>query len=368
MSRPYSFRRLVLALSSSLLATSLSLVSHAAVASSPDRTLAAALADGALDPVLGALSEGRLVRSVAPPVDGTVSLPAVPVGFGLTGDQLSAFDVTLTPVGQLALHDFLQSLKAEGIETSETGWQVFTLPSIQEAAAASAAKGVLEEDPLGSSLIVPASTVVRFVGAVFQDGELHVKTAVAAAATPGRMTAAQRRFKAMGTPSDSISFEPAGGVGCLRRKQNSTAHYDPCQQFWRATNDNSTARDWFASEMHGTGKSHSFWRLQGLEVDSRRTKNTALQEWVNWDPGADARGNCQEQTVSVSYGGASVSISKPHCEMWDIDKGSEALDMSNWWRGNSWREERSTAAVTLTAVKQGEVPTGDFDFDYNAGP
>jgi hypothetical protein len=44
------------------------------------------------------------------------------------------------------------------------------------------------------------------------------------------------------------------------------------------------------------------------------------------------------------------------------------MDMSNWWRGNSWREERSTAAVTLTTVRQTEVPTGDFDFDYNARP
>ena len=156
-----------------------------------------------------------------------------------------------------------------------------------------AARGVLEEERLGSSLIVPAGTVVRFVGAVFQDGELHVKTAVTAPATPRKMAGSRGTFKAMGTPSDSVSFEPAGGVGCLRRKQNSTAHYDPCQQFWRATNDNNMAREWFASEMHGTGKSHSVWRLQGLEVDSRRSKNTALQEWVNWDPGADAPGNCR---------------------------------------------------------------------------
>lgn len=107
-------------------------------------------------------------------------------------------------------------------------------------------------------------------------------------------------------------------------------------------------------------------RADGAEAVERVTSQLQVPE--DWDPGADAKGNCQDQTVSVSYAGASVSVSKPHCEQWDIDKGSEALDMSNWWRGNAWREERSTAAVTLTTVKQGEVPTGDFDFDYNARP
>jgi hypothetical protein len=297
-----------------------------------------------------------------------VSLPAVALGFGLTGDQLPALEVTATPVAQQAVREFVERLRTQGIDASGIRWQVFTLSPVKEATAAAAAKGAGEEEPLGSSLIVPAGTAVRFVGAVFQDGELQVKTAVSAAAQPGVRPAAKPTFRAMGAPSDSVSFVPAGGVGCVDRTQNSTAHYDPCQQFWQATNDNSNTRDWFASEMHGTGKSHSIWRLQGLEVDSHRTKNTALQDWVNWDPGADAKGNCQDQTVSVSYAGASVSVSKPHCEMWDIDKGREALDMSNWWRGNAWREERATAAVTLTTVKQGEVPTGDFDFDYNARP
>jgi hypothetical protein len=368
MSCPRSFRRIVVTLATGLLATGIGVVARPAIGSTADRALAASLADGAVDPVLEALSAGQLVRSIAPPTPGGVSLPAVPLGFGLTGDQLPALEVTATPVAQQAVTEFLQGLRGQGIDASGTQWQVFTLPPVKEATSAAAAAGGADNEPLGSSLIVPAGTIVRFVGAVFQDGELHVKTAVTAPASPGQMAASQQLFKAMGTPADSVTFEPAGGVGCLRRKQNSTAHYDPCQQFWRATNDNSTARDWFASEMHGTGKSHSVWRLQGLEVDSHRTKNTALQEWVNWDPGADSNGNCQDQTVSVSYAGASVSISKPHCEMWDIDKGAEALDMSNWWRGSAWRQERSTAAVTLTTVKQGEVPTGDFDFDYNARP
>lgn len=368
MSRPSPFRRVVLTLAIALLASSLGAVSRPALANTADRSLAASLAHGALDPVLQALSDGRLVRSVAPLAPGTVTLPPVPLGFGLTGDQLPPLEVTGTTIAKQAVREFVDRLGVRGIDASSTQWQVFTLPAVKEATGAAAAAGGTEDEPLGSSLIVPAGTVVRFVGAVFQDGELQVKTAVQATAQPGTRAVTRPTFRAMAAPSNSVTFVPAGGVGCLDRKQNSTAHYDPCQQFWQATNDNSTARDWFASEMHGTGKSHSIWRLQGLEVDSKRTKNTALQDWVNWDPGADAKGNCQDQTVSVSYAGASVSVSKPHCEMWDIDKGREALDMSNWWRGGVWREERSTAAVTLTTVKQGEVPTGDFDFDYNARP
>ncbi len=137
---------------------------------------------------------------------------------------------------------------------------------------------------------------------------------------------------------------------------------------WRLMNERDGDADYYASEMHGTGKSRGIWALTGLEVDSRRTEGTARQEWMDWDPGADGRQNCASQTVSVSYAGASVGIEKQHCEEWDIDKGAAAFDMSNWWRGDVARKERETAAVTLTKVKEGAVPTGDFDFDYHAHP
>ena len=366
MSRISVFRRVVLT-TFAVLATGVGMVKDPALGTPPDRALADSLAHGGLDPVLQALHDGHLVRAVAPPVPGAVKLAAVTFGYGLTGDQLSALDVSGTLPGRQAIRDFTARLGAQGIDVSRTQWQVFTLPPIEEASAAAAAEGASEEDVLGSSLIVPAGTAIRFVGALFQNGELRVNTSVTAPAVPGG-DPPKPAFRAMESPSNSVTFVPAGGVGCLERKQNSTAHYDPCQAFWRATNDNSTSRDWFASEMHGTGKSHSIWRLRGLEVDSHRTKDTALQEWVNWEPGADAPGHCEDQTIGVSYAGASVTVSKPHCEMWDIDKGREALDMSNWWRGDTWREERSTAAITLTTVKQGEVPYGDFDFDYIARP
>lgn len=217
--------------------------------------------------------------------------------------------------------------------------------------------------------VVPRGTVVKFVGSVFENGELHAKTTVASGATPGSQTVPKKgSFSTLAAPSDSETFERAGGLRCLERKQNSTAHYDPCQWWWKLSNDKNPNADFYASEMHGTGKSHSVWTLSGLEVASRRTEDTARQQWVDWDPGADAETKCQSQTVSVSYAGATVGVEKQHCELWDISKGAAALDMSNWWRGQVWRSERETAAVTLTEVKQGEIPWGSFDFDFRAHP
>ena len=151
-------------------------------------------------------------------------------------------------------------------------------------------------------------------------------------------------------------------------QQNSTAHYYPCQWFHNMQNDGDPNHGYWASEMYGTGKSHSVWNLTGLEVDSRRKAGTAGQDWVDWDPGADGKKDCVSQPVSVSYAGVGVSIDKQHCELWDINKGEEGFDMSNWWRGRVWRAERETAAMTLTRTRAGEVPHGIFDFDYQARP
>lgn len=122
--------------------------------------------------------------------------------------------------------------------------------------------------------VVPRGTVVKFVGSVFENGELHAKTTVASGATPGSQTVPKKgSFSTLAAPSDSETFERAGGLRCLERKQNSTAHYDPCQ--WKLSNDKNPNADFYASEMHGTGKSHSVWTLSGLEVASRRTERRA---------------------------------------------------------------------------------------------
>ncbi|MGH9039991.1 MAG: hypothetical protein ACRDZ3_07160 [Acidimicrobiia bacterium] len=320
-----------------------------------------------LDPVVSGLVDGRLVRNVAAPLAGQVALPAVPFGFGLTGGQLGALDVTGTAEAVQSVADFTARLRSQGVDVSGVQWTVYTLPPVQEALDARGQNGAdgADADPLGSSLIVPAGTVVEFVGAVFEGGQLHAKTTVSAA---GERGSSARTFGVMGAPSDSMSWQMAGGKLCLDRKQNSTAHYDPCQQFYNMRNDGDPNWDYWASEMHGTGKSHSVWTLTGLEVDQRRKDGTAGQEWVDWDPGADGKQNCASQSVSVSYAGVGVSVDKQHCELWDIDKGADPADMSNWWRGEVWRSERQVAAMTATRTRAGEVPHDKFDFDFYARP
>ena len=322
----------------------------------------------ALDPVLSALSAGRLVRQVAL-APGRVDIPSVPLGFALRGSELLGLDVTTTAVGKEELDAFLARLDDRGLNASSTGYTVYALPSIEEADRFSAERGGMAGDPdtdgpMASALIVPTGTVVEFVGAVFEGGELHAKTVVSAAAQP-RPASQSEGFSALAAPSDSAEFVRAGGVGCLHRKQNNTAWYDPCQEYWRHENDRDAAKDYYASQLWGTGKSKSVWNLRGLEVFARRTENTAVQEWVDWDPGADADIKCQPQSVEVSYAGASVGITKQHCEMWDISK-HEDVRFSNWWRGSAWRSERETAMAALTKTDAHQVPHQAFDFDFYA--
>jgi len=146
------------------------------------------------------------------------------------------------------------------------------------------------------------------------------------------------------------------------------AHYDPCQWFWTIPDDREPGYAYWAVEMYGTGKGHSVWTLNGLEVDSHRAEGSAGQDWVDWDPGADASTNCHSQSVSVSYGGVGLGVDKQHCEMWDIDKGEDGADMSNWWRGHVRRKERETAAMTVTRLAEGRAPRNAFDFDFYANP
>jgi hypothetical protein len=321
-----------------------------------------------LDPVLANLADNRLVREVGPLRPGQVELPPVPVGFVLTGEQLASLDITGAQLADQQVETFLARLRGRGIEMGNTRFTVYSLPPVQEARdAAAGSVPDPESGPLDSALVVPTGTVVELVGAVWDGSQLHVKTTVSAPARP-RPSGTDRGYSALAAPSDSAQWQRSGGVGCMDIQQNSTAHYYPCQWFHNMVNDGDSRFGYWASEMYGTGKSHSVWHLTGLEVDSRRKADTAAQDWVDWDPGADGKQNCASQTVSVSYAGVGVSVDKQHCELWDIDKGREAFDMSNWWKGSVWRSERETAAMTLTRTKAGDVPHGVFDFDYQARP
>lgn len=106
---------------------------------------------------------------------------------------------------------------------------------------------------------------------MFEDGQLHAKTSVSGAPRP-RST--------MAAPSDSASFVRAGGIGCIHRKQNNTAWNDPCQEYYQLENDRDSGKNYWASQLWGTGKSKSIWTLTGLEVYAERTDGTPGQEWV----------------------------------------------------------------------------------------
>lgn len=362
MARTFRSKLTVLSVAS-LLATGTLAIQPPAYGSSSDRALAQRFRRPgvALDPVLSSLSAGRLVREVAALAPGHVEVPAVPLGFALQGVQLTGLDVTKTVAGTRELAAFLTRLQGRGDAAGDQeDYTVYALPSIREAEESAAQRGAVdgpEDGTLDSVLIVPKGTKVEFVGAVFEGGKVHAKTIVSGSPTPPAAT--------FGAPSESASFVRAGGIGCLHRKQNNTAWYDPCQEYYQLENDRDGAKNYWASQLWGTGKSKSIWTLEGLEAFARRTENTAAQGWVDWDPGADADINCQPQSVEVSYAGASVGITKQHCEMWDISKHDD-VRFSNWWRGKAWRKERETAMVALTKTSAREVPHQTFDFDYYA--
>ena len=324
-----------------------------------------------LDPVLAHLAAGRLVREVRPLRPGQVEPPPVSLGFALTGDQLAGLDISATAAAIQQLDAFLARLRGRGIELGGTPFTVYTLPSVQEAVdAAAVSEPDPESGPLASALIVPTGTVVELVGAVWDGGQLHVKTTVSS--SPPSRSSSAIRIRPLATAAPGSPWIYTGpSMKCIERTQNNTAWYDPCQWFLLLDPavDGDPAHDFWASQYYGTGKGKGVWTLNRLEADGRRKPGTAPQEWVDWDPGADAAGgNCAPQTVSVSYAGFGVSIQKNRCDTWDIDKGSEAADLANWWRGHARRKERETAAEVLTRLRPGEHPQGLYDFDYYANP
>lgn len=322
-----------------------------------------------LDPVLNHLAANRLVRDVGTLRPGSVELPPVRVGFAFTGDQLGPLDITGTPQADQQVDAFLTRLRGRGIDLGATSFRVYTLPSVQEALDAAAGSEPDPEDgPLPSALVVPSGTAVDLVGAVWDNGQLHVKTTVSSSSTSDTVG----RIRPFAAAAPGSPWVHAGrSLTCADRKQNNTAWYDTCQWFYRLDPavDGDPAFDYWTSQYYGTGKGKSVWTLNRLEADGRRKAGTAEQEWVNWDPGADGdAGHCSPQSVSVSYAGFGLSMQKNHCDMWDVDKGAEAADFANWWRGHARRKERDTAAAVLTRLRPGDEPEGTFDFDYYANP
>lgn len=334
----------------------------AAEAVSPDRALALSLIGPSdpIDRVLEALSAGRLVRDVAAPAAGSVLVPAVRYGFALTGDQLGHLDVTGTPEATLELEGFLARLRGRGINPGGS-FTVYTLPPVQEALDAAHSTGIDGDGPLDSVLIVPTGTNVLLAGAVFENGQLHSKTLL-------ESSGEESEIRPMAAPDSYQGFRRSGGIGCVHRKQNNTAWYDPCHEFFVQENDGDPSGQYWASRLKGTGKGKGVWTLNGLELSSRRKEGSPAQQWVEWDPGADYETSCRSQTISVSYAGVGIAFDRQHCEMWDIDKDPDGADFANWWRGHVRRKEREVGAMTLTRLDNGAVPVLLVGFDYYANP
>lgn len=216
-------------------------------------------------------------------------------------------------------------------EPRATSYRVFALPSIREALEAAPPEADPEDGPLESALVVPTGTQVGLVEAIFEDRQLYVNPQI------------------LGGPIDSGDWQFAGGHGCIRRHQNGTARYSPCQWFSWLPDDGDPDHQYWAAQYYGTGKSKGAFTLDALQAAGWRSPGTERQEWVDWNPRSDRElPNCERQTVGVNIAGFEVSRQDDHCELWDIDKGDEPAEFANWWRGVARRSERDASAIGRT--------------------
>jgi hypothetical protein len=310
----------------------------------------------------------------SPRVGSTVSPPpkqqqryraaAVPVGWALTGAELGPFDVSDTEPGRQEVAALKARLRTRGIDAADVPYVVYSLPGVKGAAPRGNPPGNAPPDeddgPLPSALVVPKGTTVELVGDLYDDTGLHAVTLLSSAPR-------QPEVRALAAPSDSARWDPSGGLGCIERRSNNTARYDPCQLFyWLAGQDNDPDHETLGSQLHGTGKSKGFWTLKELELQQYPDEGTVPQRWVDWDPKADAKTNCQGVTVGVTVQGVGLSTEQQRCELWDIEKGADPGDFANRWKGSVRRADRASAMVTAMQVDNGALPRYRFEFDYYA--
>jgi hypothetical protein len=333
---------------------------------SDDADLAARYRHGdAPNAFLDALAEGRLDRHPRPPAKQQgYRAAAVPVGWALTGAELAPFDVTGTDAGRQEVAALRRRLKSRGLDAGDVPYVVYSLPGVEGAAPERNPTGDPPRDeddgPLPSALIVPKGTTVELTGDLYDDNGLHVVTLLSAAPRPVEV-------RGLAAPSDSLEWTPAGGLGCTGRKSNNTARYDPCQRFfWLSGEDNDADHQSLGSMLYGTGKSKGFWTLKELELQSYPEEGTAPQRWVDWDPKADLKTECETATVSVTVHGVGLATEQQRCELWDIEKGETPADFANRWKGSARRADRASAMATATEVDNDALPRYRFEFDYYA--
>lgn len=368
---------------------------HPIHATATDTTASGILArftppDGQLGPLLSALAAGRVATHVPPLATGQVVPASVANGFVIQASELDGFDVTNTVEGQAEIAAYVLRLQERG-QSIPAGLSVFSLPSVQKHGA-----GIPDADdignlpidtgpvdslhegdgPLGSVLVLPGCAAKPdLVGAVVEGTRVIATTMFAATPTSSTALAntcdVPQPSRMVGLPGDNPTYDsdawgPAGGT-CWSRKQNNTAWYDPCYQFYHRTNDGESSRDTYALTQWGTGKSKSVWDLDSLEVRSWREKNTPDQQWKDWSPRSDQdAGHCTTTTVGVNVNAAYIEQSANICDQWDIDKGEAPASFANTWRGSTNRHEREAASFIATSVPNGYAPHDIVRYDYYA--
>lgn len=227
---------------------------------------------------------------------------------------------------------------------------------------------VEDESGLGSVVVLPVGTTEATISAAWDEGMLKVSTIVATTPVVGGPVAGG--LAALPDPIAHDEWRPAGGLGCMERKQNNTAWYDPCSWWYEHMDDGNSGRWTWGLVQYGTGKSKSAWLLTSLEVQSWRKNGTPDQDWIKWSPDSDQdTGGCTGATAGVNVKAAYLEVSKTLCEQWDIHKGEQPADFANRWRSGFHsinRKERATASVIATDTPNGYLPYDMVSFDYYA--
>lgn len=353
------------------------------------------------DAVLDALATGTIDVETPTLVSGQVAPPPVENGYVIEGSALAALDVTRTPEGQAEIAAFTNDLLARGLRhAAAQSFVVYSLPQVRSTPTIGPVDpddtiGSLPLDtgpvdglsegsgPLSNALVVPGCDALALVGAVSTNAGTIVSTVLetvpavgnavtglkniaCALSTPNVLNVPTPVDSMTGDPSDSDQWTNAGGLGCMRRKSNGTAWYDPCSYWYHRTGSVNNKEVWGLKQF-GTGKSKGANYLRSLEARSWRKGGTASQTWNDWAPKADSdQGNCITQTVGINVNGATLEQSAQHCDKWDIDKGSEGGAFANTWRGSTYRSERATDAVIATSTAPGYYPTDYVRYDYEA--
>jgi hypothetical protein len=149
--------------------------------------------------------------------------------------------------------------------------------------------------------------------------------------------------------------------GCFAWLKNGGSYMAPCYYVSKLINDGSSTRDYFALRQRasiGTQKTGS-GNYDGW-IMSTRTSGSPSQAWIDWEPGAEVRGNCGTLELSVAAKGVAIGISATACERWDPTLWEAAGHFRNKWNCDCFvgvSGMRQVASNIAVSVAQGKYPS-----------